>query len=140
MKAIIISTLVLAAFSASAATTSFNCSLKRIPGEVFTFKLNNVNSNRITAVAIDSNDEYAGAFSTKSKNDTVVTMVETLNGQGIADPRMQADRISFFGDSAGVDFVYFDLFKNSRYRKGFVRMEFNFGEEKQYSEVTCTIR
>lgn len=61
----------------------------------------------------------------------------TINGQG-GDMRVVSDRISFFGNSAGVDFVYFDLFEASGYTKGFARMEFNFGEEKSYSKVNCT--
>jgi hypothetical protein len=124
----------------AAKITTFTCSLKKIPGETFTFKIEGLNTNDMTSVAIDPEDDYAGMFTTKSKNEDIIAIVDTLNGQGIADPEVKTDRISFFGDQAGIDFVYFDLFKNSGYKKGFIRTEFNFGEAKDYSEVTCKLK
>jgi len=141
MKFLALATVLLSMSVAHAAKiTTFTCTLKKIPGQTFTFKIEGLNSNGMTSVAIDADDEYAGMFATKSKNEDLIAIVETLNGQGIADPEVKADRISFFGDQAGIDFVYFDLFKNSGYKKGFIRTEFNFGEAKDYSEVTCRLK
>lgn len=136
----LIAALSFASLANAGQTTTFTCSLKKIPGQTFTFKLKNITTNNISSVPLNAEDEYEGVFKTRSRNQDIVAMVDTLNGQGFMDPEMKTDRISFFGDSAGVNFVYFDLFKSSRYRKGFVRLEFNFGEDKQYSEVTCALR
>jgi hypothetical protein len=86
-----------------------------------------------------SNGDYTEVFRTKSKNATIKRLVDTLNGQG-GDLRIQSDRISFFGDSAGIDFAYLDLFKASGYTKGFVRIDFDFNTEKDYSKINCVLK
>ena len=137
MKSMFALTILLFSFAALSGTvTTFTCELEKIPGQKVSFRLENLGKENVSVLSLDQNDEYSGIFSTKSKNATIQTLVDTINGQG-GDMRVGSDRISFFGDSAGVDFAYFDLFKSSGYTKGFVRMEFNFGEEKSYSKVNC---
>ena len=138
MKQFIAASILMSSFATFAASvTTFSCELDKFPGQKVSFRIENLGSTSMSVLSIDSEDDYSGIFSTKSKNSDVIQMVDTINGQG-GDMRVGSDRISFFGDSAGVDFVYFDLFKSSGYSKGFARMEFNFGEDKSYSKVSCT--
>ncbi len=138
MKSIFALSVLLSSFAAFSATvTTFTCELEKIPGQKVSFRIENLGKSNMSVLSLDQNDDYSGIFSTKSKHVTIQNLVDTINGQG-GDMRVGSDRISFFGDNAGVDFAYFDLFKSSGYTQGFVRMEFNFGEEKSYSKVNCT--
>lgn len=138
MKQLLALSLLFASFSGFAAkVTTLNCELEKYPRQTITFRMENLGAADMDFVLIDADDDYSGVFSTKSKNATIIQLVDTLNGQG-GDLRVGTDRISFFGDSAGIDFAYLDLFKSSGYTKGFVRMEFNFGEDKDYSKLSCT--
>lgn len=138
MKSILALTVLLSSFAAISGTvTTFTCELEKFPGQKMSFRIEDLGKPNMSVLSLDRNDDYSGIFSTRSKDATIQQLVDTINGQG-GDMRVGSDRISFFGDSAGVDFVYFDLFKASGYAKGFARMEFNFGEEKSYSKVNCT--
>lgn len=133
---------VLSLFSMStfaASVTTFICQLEAYPKQLITFKMQDLGSSSMTFLNVDPNDSYSEVFTTKSSHETIKRLVSTLNGQG-GDLRVGADRISFFGDDAGIEFAYLDLFKNTGYRSGFVRMEFNFGEDKQYSKLNCILR
>lgn len=140
MRTLALATLALS-FSAAAfsATTSFNCELEKYPKEVFTFKMKDLGKKTMTFLTADPNEAYSDVFTTKSKNDMIERMVSTLNAQG-GDLRVGEDRIRFFGDGDGIDFVDLVLFKDSGYKIGFARLNFNFGEDKDYSKVTCKIK
>ena len=114
-------------------TTTFNCEMAKYPKQIITFKMTGLNTPQVDFVQIA---DYT-VFTTKSKDQNVVTTVDTLNGQG-GDLRTPADRIEFFGDNAGVDFVYLDLFKKSGYTKGYVRMDFS--GEKDYTTISCRLK
>lgn len=130
---------VLCSFSALASVSTFTCKLEKYPRASFTFKMENLGKPGMTFLNADPDDDYSAVFTTRSRNQDIIALVDTLNGQG-GDLRIGNDRISFFGDAAGIDFAYLDLFKNSGYKNGFVRMEFNFGNDKQYSKVRCSIK
>ena len=125
--------------SAFATTTTFNCELEKYPKQIVTFKMKDLGKPSMTFLNADADDDYSPVFTTKSKNETIVRLVDTLNGQG-GDLRVGKDRISFFGDSAGIDFAYLDLFKSSGYQKGFVRIDFNFSNDKDYSKINCKLK
>lgn len=129
----------LTSFSALANVSTFTCKLEKFPRASFTFKMEDLGKPEMTFLNADPDDDYSAVFTTKSRNYNIITLVDTLNGQG-GDLRVRADRISFFGDSAGIDFAYLDLFKNSGYKNGYVRMEFDDGNDKQYSKVNCSIK
>lgn len=124
---------------AFAAVTTFNCELEKYPKQIVTFRIAELGTPKMQYVSIDPNDEYSGVFATRSKNETIVRLVDTLNGQG-GDLRFDNQRLSFFGDSAGIDFAYLDLFRNTGYRNGFVRINFNFGNDQDYSRVRCNLK
>lgn len=124
------------AASSIAAVTTLNCELEKYPKQIVTFKMENLGKKNMTFL---SNEETGEVFTTKSKNETISRLVDTLNGQG-GDLRIGNDRISFFGDSAGIDFAYFDLYKASGYTKGFVRIDFNFSHDKDYSKLNCKLK
>lgn len=138
MKAFIFASLLLTSFHSFAGkVTNFECRLDSNPKDVITFRIENLGQKDMTVLSLDADDDYSGIFATKSKNAKISQLVDTINGQG-GDMRIGSDRISFFGDSAGIDFAYFDLYKDSGYTRGFVRMEFDFGNDKSYSKVSCT--
>lgn len=124
------------AASSIAAVTTLNCELEKYPKQIVTFQMENLGKKGMTFV---SNEDTYEVFKTKSKNKTIKRLVDTLNGQG-GDLRISSDRISFFGDSAGIDFAYLDLFRASGYTKGFVRIDFDFNTEKDYSKLNCTLK
>ncbi len=116
--------------------TNFNCALEKYPKDNFVFQMKNLGQKNMTFVNKD-NEEYGSVFTTRSKNETVKRLVDTLNGQG-GDLRNYADRIEFFGDSAGIDFANLVLYKNTKYTRGYVRIDFDFNNDKQYSKVLCS--
>ncbi|MES2856758.1 MAG: hypothetical protein V4692_12880 [Bdellovibrionota bacterium] len=127
------------AFAEEASTvSSFECEAEKTPGIVFKFKMSNLGKEDMDFLNADPEDDYSAVFTTDSDEIQTNSIVNTLNGQG-GDLRTSEDRIVFFGDSAGIDFAYLNLFKDSGYTKGYVRTEFNFGEEKDYSKVSCTV-
>lgn len=117
-------------------TTVFTCQLETIPGETFQFKVNDLGTDSPQFDYMVSNDDGDLVFVTESKNQDLNHIVDTLNGQG-GDMRVSDDRIEFFGDSAGIDFVYLDLYKNTAYKRGFLRTDFDFNTEQSYSKVSC---
>ena len=129
----------LCSFSVMAKVSTFTCKLEKFPRASITFKMENLGKPGMTFLNQVPDDDYSPVFTTKSRNETIVRLVSTLNGQG-GDLRIGNDRIRFFGDDSGIEFAYFDLFKNSGYKNGFVRMEFDFGTDKQYSKVRCSIK
>lgn len=122
-----------------AKVTTLNCEMEKYPKQIITFKMKDLGSASMTFLNADPDDDYSAVFTTTSEDETVIRIVDTLNGQG-GDLRIGDDRISFFGDSAGIDFVYLDLFKNSGFKKGFVRTDMNFGEEKDYTKISCNLK
>lgn len=122
-----------------AATTVFNCQLEKYPNEVFTFRMQDLGKKTMTFLTSDPNEAYSDVFTTKSKNTTISHMVDTLNAQG-GDLRIGEDRIRFFGDGDGIDFVDLVLFKDGGYKTGFARLNMNFGEDKDYSKVSCKLK
>lgn len=122
---------------ANASVTTFTCTLTKHPKDAFTFKMKNLGTSKVTFLMTEDS-EWGVVFVTKAKKGVVNHLVETLNGQG-GDLRNYKDKIEFFGDSAGIDFAYLGLYKNSGYTKGYASMEFNFGEERRYSEVHCKL-
>ncbi|HXH30912.1 MAG TPA: hypothetical protein VNJ01_08880 [Bacteriovoracaceae bacterium] len=116
--------------------TTFSCEMTKYPKQKFSFKMKNLGKPSMGFLNSNPRDGYSDVFTTTSKNETVLRTVGTLNGQG-GDLRVLADRIQFFGDSAGVDFVYLELFKNSGFKAGFARLDFNFSEDKKFSPVFC---
>jgi hypothetical protein len=132
--------ILLTLFSASAfaesKVTTFNCQMDSKPGETFTFKMTGVGTSDADIVLTNPEDDYSGAVTTESKTDELDILVRTLNGQGSPELRELADRFEFFGDDDGIDMVWLNLFKDSGYTKGFVRMEY--AGEQDYSKVSCT--
>ncbi len=140
MKVLLATLAILAANPTHASrASSFRCELTKYPGQVITFGIKNLGARNAEFALLDSRDEYSGVFASTSDDEQIITLVDTLNGQG-GDMRVLSDRIRFFGDNAGINFAYFELFKDSGYTRGFARMEFNFGEDKDYSPVTCRVR
>lgn len=138
-KLALVALISLCSFSVFAKVSTFTCKLEKFPRSTITFRMENLGAPGMTFLNQDPDDDYSAVFTTKSRNQDIIALVDTLNGQG-GDLRIGEDRISFFGDAAGIDFAYLDLFKNSGYKKGFVRMEFDFGTDKQYSKVSCSIK
>ncbi len=138
-RLILASAICLISGSALATTTTFNCELEKYTKQLVTFKMSNLGKPSMTFTNADADDDYSSVFTMKSKNKTIVRLVDTLNGQG-GDLLVKKDRISFFGDSAGIDFEYLDLFKTSGYQKGFVRIDFNFSHDKDYSKINCKLK
>lgn len=124
---------------AFAAVTTFTCELEKVPKQFITFKMTDVGTAKMNYLNSDPNDDYSPVFLTRSNNDKVIRLVDTLNGQG-GDLRFDNTRLSFFGDSAGIDFAYLVLFRNTGFRNGFVRIEFDNGEDKDYSKINCVLR
>ena len=60
-----------------------------------------------------------------------------LNGQG-GDLRVSEDRIRLFGDGDGYTFVDLVLFKNSGYKKGYVRV-YGSGDQ-MYQNLNCSVK
>ncbi len=138
MKATLLVLLTFIATPALSSTLStFQCELAAAPGEKFTFNLSGVGTDDADIVLLDPEDDYSGAVTTESTNIELESLVATLNGQGSPELREQEDRFEFFGDSAGIDLVWLNLFKNSGYTKGYVRTEYS--GEGGYSLVSCTI-
>lgn len=125
--------------SAFAEVTEVTCELRKIPGQKFSFRMQNLGQQGMKFLNSDPSDGYSDVFQTRSRNVTVKTLVSCLNGQG-GDLRIGDDRIVFFGDSAGVDLAYLNLFKSSDFKAGYVRTEFDFGNDQDYSEVSCSHR
>lgn len=136
MKFLAFSLCLLTASAFAADMTTFDCEMQKFPKHMFSFKMENMGKRSMTFVSADNSDGFSEVFTTKSKNETVKRFVDTLNGQG-GDLRVQKDRIEFFGDSAGIDFAWLNLYKKTDYKTGFARIEFDFSNEKDYSKVTC---
>lgn len=118
---------------------TLNCKLEKFPNQVISFKMQNLGTEDMTYLNEDPEDDSSAVFTTTSKDKTVTRLVDTLNGQG-GDLRIETDRIEFFGDSAGIDFAYLNLFKTTKYTKGFVRIEFEDGRIRDYSKISCEIK
>ncbi|MEK6556167.1 MAG: hypothetical protein AABZ31_13055, partial [Bdellovibrionota bacterium] len=118
MKSLILA-IVLLSFNSAFANkiTTFTCELEKYPKQKIVFKMQDVDTPDMTFVHADEEDDYSPIFSSTSKNEIIQQMIRALNEQG-GDFRTASDRIGFFGDSAGIDFVYLDLYKNSNYTKG----------------------
>lgn len=139
MKSSLIALVVLFYSSSYAAQTSqLSCQMAKYPDQVIQFKMVGLGTPDIDFLRADENDDYSAVFTTESEDLDVIAMVDSLNGQG-GDLRVSNDKILFFGDSAGIDFVYLVLYKNSRYTKGYVRWDLDFGNVKGYSKLSCTL-
>ncbi len=127
----------LLSFSALAAdVTTFTCEMTQFPKQKFAFKIKNLGKPSMELLNVNGADDYSDVFVTNSRNDYVRRTVDTLNGQG-GDLRDLGDRLYFFGDAVGIDFVYFELFKNSGYTRGFVRVQFDV--KRGYSPAFCVL-
>lgn len=136
MKFSILALSFLVSVPAFAAVTTLECQLASLPGETFSFKIENLGSDDADFVSEDPTDDYAKIFSTTSKNPTIESMIGSLEGQG-GDLRVSDDRIAFFGDAAGIDFVDLVLFEKTGFEKGFVRWDF--AGDKGYSKLSCSL-
>ncbi|MES2962947.1 MAG: hypothetical protein V4760_03585 [Bdellovibrionota bacterium] len=125
------------ALPAFAGVTSFKCELAALPGEKFSFQISDLGGQDTDFVHEDADDGYSPIFKTTSKNRTIESMLGSLEGQG-GDLRVESDRLFFFGDAAGIDFVRFYLFKKSGYKAGYVRWDF--AGEPGYSKVSCQVK
>jgi hypothetical protein len=136
MKSVVCAALLLLAMPALADRTNFSCELKSI-GESFSFKIDDLGSKDASLVHSDPNDEYSAIFSSKSKDSTIKALIGSLDGQG-GDLRIQPDGIALIGDGDGIDMATVGLYKDSGFKKGFVRWDFS--GETGYSLISCDLQ
>ncbi len=139
MKALIfLSVLFSTTVSFASIVTTLTCELEKYPNQKITFKMKDLGHAKATYLNIDPNDDYSPIFLSDSKNEDIQQIIRALNEQG-GDLTVAEDRIAFFGDSAGIDFVDLVLYKNSNFTRGFVRTDFEFSTVKGYSKLACQL-
>lgn len=135
--------LLLYSFLTYAKAISFTCSLDNDSKNNFSFQLENIGTDKVAFVVSNENDEYSSPFKTSAPKNSLIAkyeIVDTLNGQG-GDVRNQSKGLFFFGDAVGCSFVDFMLYKDSGYKKGYLKAYFHCSDERPiYSLVSCKIK
>lgn len=109
---------------------------KTIPVKV-EFLVANLGSNNAELVQHpQAEDEMDAVLVSPRTTGEQWTSMTNLNAQG-GDLRVSDDKIVLYGDGAGYTFVDFVLFKNTNYKKGYVRV---YGSGVQlYQKVNCSV-
>lgn len=102
------------------------------------FLVKNLGSNKAELIQHPKAQEDMGAILvTPEEIKGQYANMTHLNGQG-GDLRVNKDSIRLFGDGAGYTFVDLVLYKDSGYKKGFVRVS---GSGDQfYQKLNCTVK
>ena len=84
-----------------------------------------------------ANPDMGAILVTPDEVDGHYSNMSHLNGQG-GDLRVSADRIRLFGDGDGYTLVDLVLYKNTDYKKGYVRV-YGSGDQT-YQKISCSVK